>query len=75
MTQDRRSRQGWLVGAGLGLLFGLLVMWVGLGWTIFLTLLVIVGGLVGSRIDPEAFRAQWDEVAQRFEQWWSGRGR
>jgi uncharacterized membrane protein len=75
MTGDGRSRRGLYWGAAIGLLIGLMVMWVGLGWTIFLVVVVLLGAFIGSRIDPEEIREQWDEFGQRLEHWWSERGR
>ena len=69
------SRRGVVWGAVAGLVVGLMVMWVGLGWTIFLAVVVAAGGFIGGRLDTEEWRAQWDELGQRLERWWSERGR
>jgi uncharacterized membrane protein YhiD involved in acid resistance len=75
MTDDGRPRRGVYWGAAIGLVIGLMVMWVGLGWTIFLAVVAGLGAAIGSRLDTEELRSQWEEFGQRLEQWWSERGR
>jgi hypothetical protein len=75
MTDGGRPRRGVLWGAAAGLAVGLLVMWVGVGWTLFLAVVVSLGAWIGSRLDTEELRGQWEDFGQRFEQWWSERGR
>ncbi len=69
------ARRGVVWGALAGLVVGLMIMWVGLGWTIFLAVVIGLGALVGGRLDSDEWRAQWEELGQRLERWWSERGR
>lgn len=45
------EHRGRILGALIGLLFGLMVLWVGLLWTLFIGLCVLAGYFVGRRLD------------------------
>ncbi|MDQ7792990.1 MAG: DUF2273 domain-containing protein [bacterium] len=50
-TEVFREHRGKILGSLAGLVFGLMVLMVGLLWTLFIGLCVFVGYLVGRRVD------------------------
>lgn len=83
-------RRGLIAGAGCGLAIGLVIMWVGIGWALFLLLCAAVGGVLGHRSDVMSrdngefsgrtsvggpFGAVIEDLTEQLDHWWSERGR
>lgn len=70
MSDEVNWRQLWLrhsgkiAGALAGFLLGLFVMWVGLGWALFIGLTAFLGYWVGARVDMGA-----RDVPEWLERW------
>ena len=58
---------GKITGAAAGFVFGLLVMWVGLFWTLFIAAATWIGYVLGSRLDDGTFEAPewWERLRAR----------
>ncbi|HEX6988323.1 MAG TPA: DUF2273 domain-containing protein [Bacillota bacterium] len=58
---------GKISGAGLGLLLGLMVMWLGLFWTLFIAATTWIGYTLGTRLDDGTLDAPewWERLRAR----------
>lgn len=81
-------RRGLLTGAGCGLAVGLVIMWVGIWWALFLLLCAAVGAVIGHRSDVISqgsgdfsrrtggpLSAIIEDLTEQLDHWWSERGR
>ena len=48
-----QNHPGKVIGAGIGLIWGLLVIWLGFFWTVFLTVTTLIGYWFGKKIDEK----------------------
>ncbi|MFO7245562.1 MAG: DUF2273 domain-containing protein [Thermaerobacter sp.] len=58
---------GKITGAALGLIFGVLVKWVGLFWTLFIAATTWIGYSLGARLDDGTLDASewWERIRAR----------
>lgn len=69
MSLDRvlsflQNRRGRVIGALIGLVFGVSVMVIGLFWTLFIGICVLVGYFIGKRMDEE--KEGLSEILERY---------
>jgi uncharacterized membrane protein len=69
-----RDHRGVVVGAAAGLTFALLVMWIGLGWALFLSVLTVVGGLVGAWWERGGASGDVARMGEWLDHWWIEKG-
>lgn len=60
-----RRNPGKTTGAVLGLIWGLIVLWLGLFWALFLTATTLIGYWLGKKIDDR------EDILEQLQRWLS----